>query len=90
MIDAFKPGSGGKCFLYVDDVKVAEGYIPVTQPFGYSADEGWNVGADHETPVSEDYKERDNKFTGKITKALGMLINRISLSFKEMIILLQD
>lgn len=66
MIDAFKPGSGGKCFLYVDDVKVAEGYIPVTQPFGYSADEGWNVGADHETPVSEDYKERDNKFTGKI------------------------
>jgi arylsulfatase A-like enzyme len=66
MIDAFKPGSGGKCFLYVDDVKVAEGYIPVTQPFGFSADEGWNVGADHETPVSEDYKERDNKFTGKI------------------------
>ena len=66
IIDAYKPGSGGKCFLYVDDVKVAEGYIPVTQPFGYSADEGWNVGADHETPVSEDYKENDNKFTGKI------------------------
>jgi arylsulfatase A-like enzyme len=66
IIDAYKPGSGGKCFLYVDDVKVAEGYIPVTQPFGYSADEGWNVGADHETPVSEDYKENDNKFTGSI------------------------
>jgi len=66
IIDAYKPGSGGKCFLYADGVKVAEGYIPVTQPFGYSADEGWNVGADHETPVSEDYRENDNKFTGKI------------------------
>ena len=66
IIDAYKPGAGGKCILYVDDVKVAEGYIPKTEPFGYSADEGWNVGADHETPVSEDYKEADNKFTGKI------------------------
>ncbi|MBK8585880.1 MAG: sulfatase-like hydrolase/transferase [Bacteroidetes bacterium] len=66
IIDEYKPGSGGKCNLYVDDQKVAESYIPKTQPFGYSADEGWNVGADHETPVSEDYKEADNKFTGKI------------------------
>jgi arylsulfatase len=66
VIDAYRPASGGKCFLYVDDVKVAEGYIVATQPFGYSADEGWNVGADHETPVSEDYKENNNKFTGKI------------------------
>jgi len=30
IIDAYKPGSGGKCFLYVDDQKVAEGYIPRT------------------------------------------------------------
>jgi arylsulfatase len=52
--------------MYVDGSKVAEGYIPRTEPFGYSADEGWNVGADHETPVSEDYKEGENKFTGKI------------------------
>ncbi|MCU0380513.1 MAG: hypothetical protein MUE58_04905 [Chitinophagaceae bacterium] len=66
MIDAYQAGSGGKCILYVDDVKVAEGYIPKTEPYGYSADEGWNVGADHETPVSNDYKERDNHFTGKI------------------------
>jgi arylsulfatase len=66
IIDEVKPGSGGRCILYADDQKVAEGHIPKTQPFGYSADEGWNVGADHETPVSEDYKERDNKFTGKI------------------------
>lgn len=66
IIDAYKPGAGGKCILYVDGQKVAEGYIPKTQPYGYSTDEGWNVGADHETPVSNDYKERDNNFTGKI------------------------
>lgn len=66
VIDSYTPGAGGKCILFVDNVKVAEGYIPKTQPFGYSADEGWNVGADHETPVSTDYKEADNKFTGKI------------------------
>ncbi len=66
IIDKYVPGSGGKCILYVDNVKVAEGYIPRTEPFGYSADEGWNVGADHETPVSNDYKENDNKFSGRI------------------------
>jgi len=50
----------------VDDEKVGEGKIPRTVPYAFSADEGINVGADHETPVSEDYKQDDNKFTGKI------------------------
>jgi len=66
VMDAAKPGSGGKCLLYVDGEKVAEGQIPKTMPFFYSADEGVDVGADHETVVSNDYKEGDNKFTGKI------------------------
>ena len=52
----------------VDGEKVAEGKIPKTHPYLQSMDEGINVGADHETPVSEDYKEGDNKFTGKIQK----------------------
>jgi arylsulfatase A-like enzyme len=65
-VDEPKPGSGGVCALYVDGLKVAEGKIPRTVPYGFSADEGINVGADHETPVSEDYKQDDNKFTGKI------------------------
>jgi len=68
IIDEAKSGSGGKCFLYVDGNLVAKGHIPKTQPFAYSADEGVVVGADHETPVSEDYKEGDNKFEGKIHK----------------------
>ena len=67
-IDEAKAGSGGTAVLSVDGEKVAEGKIPKTQPYLMSLDEGINVGADHETPVSEDYKEGDNKFTGKIQK----------------------
>ena len=52
--------------LYVDSQKVAEGRIPKTQPFAFSGDEGVDVGMDGETAVSNDYKEGDNKFTGKI------------------------
>jgi arylsulfatase len=62
------PGSGGTCALYVDGQKVAEGHIPRTQPFAFSGDEGADVGMDGETAVSNDYKEGDNKFTGKIYK----------------------
>ena len=68
VFDGGKPGSGGKCMLYVDDQKVAEGQIPKTQPFVFSADEGVDVGMDGETAVSNDYKEGDNKFTGNIHK----------------------
>ena len=67
-IDAPKPGSGGKSALYVDGQQVAEGRIPKTQPFAFSADEGADVGVDAETAVSNDYKQGDNKFTGKIVK----------------------
>jgi arylsulfatase A-like enzyme len=66
--DAAKPGAGGKSVLYVDGQQVAEGHIPKTQPFMYSADEGTDVGMDGETAVSNDYKQGDNEFTGKILK----------------------
>jgi arylsulfatase len=66
--DGPKPGAGGKSVLYVDGQQVAEGYIPKTQPFAFSADEGTDVGMDGETAVSNDYKQGDNKFTGKIEK----------------------
>ena len=70
IIDEPKPGAGGKCVLYVDGTKVSEGKIPKCQPFIYSADEGIDVGMDSETNVSKDYKERDNKFEGKIKKVM--------------------
>jgi arylsulfatase len=54
--------------LYVDGSKVAEGHIPKTEPFIISADEGVDVGMDNETNVSNDYKEGENKFTGKIKR----------------------
>ena len=66
--DAPKPGAGGKSILYVDGKQVAEGHVPKTQPFAFSADEGTDVGMDGETAVSNDYKQGDNKFTGKIFK----------------------
>jgi len=61
-------GKGGVGTLLVNGQKVAEGRIEHTQPFIFSADETADVGQDDATPVTEDYKEGDNKFTGKIHK----------------------
>ena len=61
-------GKGGVGTLFVNGEKAAEGRIERTQPNVFSADEGADVGVDGETPVSDDYKEGDNKFTGKIGK----------------------
>ncbi len=58
---------GGTATLYVNDQKVGEGRVDKTQPYVFSG-EGEDVGEDLETPVSEDYKEGDNKFTGTIDK----------------------
>jgi len=52
--------------IAVNGQKVVEGRIEHTQCCAFSADEGANVGTDDGTPVVEDYKEGDNKFTGKI------------------------
>ena len=68
IIDAPKPGSGGKCALCVDGQQVATGHIRKTQAFAFSADEGADVGVDNETMVSNDYKPGENNFTGKIIK----------------------
>jgi len=68
--DSAKPGAGGKSVLSVDGSKVAEGKIPKTQPFAFSADEGADVGLDGETNVSNDYQQGNNAFTGKISKVL--------------------
>jgi arylsulfatase len=66
--DATKPGTGGKSILSVDGKQVAEGHIPKTQPFLFSADEGTDVGLDGETNVSADYPQGNNAFTGKIVR----------------------
>ncbi len=61
-------GKGGMGAILVNGKKVAEGRIEHTQPMAFSADEGADVGQDGETPVTNDYKEGDNKFTGAIRK----------------------
>jgi arylsulfatase A-like enzyme len=66
--DAAKPGTGGKSVLSVDGKPVAEGHIPKTQPFGFSGDEGADVGVDGETNVSPDYPQEGNEFTGTIKR----------------------
>ena len=42
--------------------------VEATQPMIFSADETADVGEDDATPVTEEYKAYDNKFTGKILK----------------------
>jgi arylsulfatase A-like enzyme len=66
--DGGKPGSGGTSRLTVDGKQVGVAKVPHTMPFMFSADEGVDVGTDNETPVTEDYKEGANRFTGKIVK----------------------
>jgi arylsulfatase len=66
--DETKPGTGGRSILSVDGKKVAEGHIPRTQPYAFSADEGTDVGRDGETNVSTDYAQGDNAFSGKLVR----------------------
>ena len=63
-------GKGGTGTILVNGKKVAEGKIDRTQANVFSADEGADVGQDGETPVSDDYKEGNNAFTGKIQKVM--------------------
>ena len=61
-------GQGGLATILVNGEKVASGRIERTQMAIFSADETAGVGMDDATPVTTDYKERDNSFTGKIIK----------------------
>src|SRR5215469_11479436 len=63
-------GKGGTATLLVNGQKVASGRVDRTQPTGFSFDETTGVGIDDSTPVSTDYKEGDNSFTGKIDKVV--------------------
>jgi arylsulfatase len=56
--------------ILVNGQKVASGRIERTQGMMFSADETAGVGLDDATPVTTDYKERDNAFTGKILKVV--------------------
>jgi arylsulfatase len=63
-------GKGGTATLLINGKKAASGRIEKTQPTGFSFDETAGVGIDESTPVSKEYNERDNAFTGKIEKVI--------------------
>jgi arylsulfatase len=63
-------GKGGTASISVNGNKVASGRIDKTQPLAFSADETAGVGIDEATNVTNDYKEGDNAFTGKIDKVV--------------------
>jgi arylsulfatase len=66
--DGGAPGSGGTGRLLVDGQPAGEVRVEHTMPFVFSADEGIDVGMDNETPVTEEYAEGNNRFTGRIHK----------------------
>jgi arylsulfatase len=66
--DGGPPSSGGTGSILVNGTKVAQGRIDRIQGFVFSADEGADVGRDAGMPVTDDYKERDNAFTGRIDR----------------------
>lgn len=59
-------GAGGTAVLSVDGVEVASVRIPKTVVGVFDFDDGASVGRDADTPVSDDYAEGDNRFTGKV------------------------
>ena len=63
-------GKGGTATILVNGQSVASGRIEHTQAAIFSADETAGVGLDDATPVTADYKEGDNAFTGKILKVV--------------------
>src|SRR5262249_33509115 len=63
-------GKGGTGTILVNGEKAVDGRIDRTQGMAFSADEGADVGMDAETPVSDDYKAGDNRFTGTIRKVV--------------------
>ena len=61
-------GKGGTATILVNGEQVTSGRIEHTQGMLFSADETADVGVDDATPVTTDYKQHDNAFTGKIVK----------------------
>ena len=63
-------GKGGTASILVNNKAAGSGRIPRTQGMIFSADETAGVGIDDATPVTSDYKERENGFTGTIYKVV--------------------
>jgi arylsulfatase A-like enzyme len=63
-------GKGGTATILVNGEKAATGRMERTQAILFALDETAGVGQDDASPVTSDYKEHDNSFTGKIFKVV--------------------
>jgi arylsulfatase len=52
--------------LHVDGAPVGEGRIDATVPMAFSADETCDVGSDTGTPVTDDLREGQSAFNGRV------------------------
>jgi len=59
-------GKGAAITLYADGKNVGEGRVERTHALFFSMDETMEVGCDVGEPVSEDYGNRGNEFSGKV------------------------
>lgn len=59
-------GKGGTAKLLIDGAGSGSGRVENTTAYYFSFDETLNIGVDRGTPVTEDYPEVDNAFTGTI------------------------
>ncbi len=62
-------GKGGTAMLFLNDKKVGEGRIEITNWGRFSADETFDIGQDTGSPVSSEYAS-PNRFTGTLKKVV--------------------
>lgn len=68
VIDERKPGAGGLLTLTLDGKRIGRGNIPRTINGWMSHTDGFDVGQDTITPVSEDYTIPESRFSGDLRK----------------------
>ncbi|MBB4932778.1 arylsulfatase [Lipingzhangella halophila] len=59
-------GHGGRAVLLVDGEKAADCRVEATIPYYFAFDETFDVGVDRASPVTDDYQEVNNEFTGRL------------------------
>lgn len=59
-------GVGGTVNLFVDGSPAGSGRVEATVPLLYSGDETLDIGSDAGTPVSDDYPQTGNAFSGAV------------------------
>jgi arylsulfatase A-like enzyme len=59
-------GKGGDLRLFVDGALVGTGRLPATVPLVFSGDETLDLGSDAASPVSDDYRGEESRFTGSV------------------------